>query len=354
MLAPQRVRDSRELLTELGRTAASIVVVDLDPQPRLVLGELERIVAQFPLTRFVALATALESELLLEAMQAGVRRVLAKDKLRADLPAILDRLSATGVAAAATVAPGRQGKLLTVLSASGGCGATTLAVNLAEELALQQKEPSLLIDLDRAYGAVSTYLGIEPPYAMDHVLDYGGTIDPNLISSTAAAHPAGRLHVLASPASTHFSDPAPVKFERLEQMVSAARQAYASVVIDAPRVSIDVAARLVRASTQAFLVLQLTVKDIRTARSMMDALGQRDVPQTGVLPLANRYARRQMIGLDEAAKVLGVSPVLVHNDYAAAIQGLNFGRPLADGSPRSVIRRDLQGLLATVAARTTS
>src|SRR5262245_14491136 len=72
------LRDVRDLAAQLAKSAAPIVLVDLDPQPQLMLPQLERIVARFPTSRFVALASTLESDLLVEAMQTGIRRVVIK------------------------------------------------------------------------------------------------------------------------------------------------------------------------------------------------------------------------------------------------------------------------------------
>ena len=347
VLAGPAVRDLRDLPVQLGRAPTSIVLVDLDPQPQQIMPQLERVVARFPTSRFVALSSTMDSDLLQEAMQSGVRRVVAKQKIASDLAGVLDRLSATDAAN-----PGAHGQMVTVLSASGGCGATTIAVNLADELALEKKQPTLLCDLDCHYGAIAGYLGLHPRYAADHVLNYSGPIDGQLIRSTSTVHD-DRLHVLASPASTNFSAGEPLKFDRLTAALESARHAYTHTVVDAPRLPLDVAASLVAASNCSLLVFQLTVKDLRTARSVLDALIQRGIDTTTIFPVANRFAKRQMIGLDEATKALGGGATItpVRNDYAAAIQGLNYGQTLSQAGPRSNLRRDLQELIAKLRER---
>ena len=345
VLAGPAVRDLRDLTAQLGRAPTPIVLIDLDPQPQQVLPHLERIVARFPATRFVALASAVGNELLLEAMQTGVRRVVAKPTLASDLPGVLDRLTPSGGDEGAA-----SGEVITVLSASGGCGATMLTVNLAEELALKHKQPTLVLDLDNAYGAVSSYLGLSPRYAVDHVLHYTGAIDDSLLRSTATVHNE-RVHVLASPSSIGAPETT-LNYERLEQAVESGRRAYGVTVIDAPRVRHDIAARLASLSAFTLLVLQLTVKDLRTARAMLDALRDRGVETSNVIPIANRYVKRQVISLEEASKALGGSQVLpVRNDYSTAIQGLNFGQLLSECGPRSTLRRDIHDLMTKLEAK---
>jgi pilus assembly protein CpaE len=338
VLGGPTVQDLRDLSAQLGRSPVPIVLIDIDPEPQQILPLLERIVARFPTTRFVALASNVGSDLLQEAMQTGVRRVVGKQTMGAELPGILDRLTATD----ANATP--MGSVLTLLSASGGCGATTIAVNLAEELALKQKQPTLICDFDCAYGAVSSYLGISPHYGADHILHYPGNIDGQLIRSTATMH-NDRIHVLASPCSTNMDAAEPLRFDRLEHAMDSARRAYAITIVDAPRLRMETAAALAAGSAQTLLVLQLTVKDLRSARAMLDSLRGHGVKMDTVIPVANRFAKRQLIGLDEAAKALGgVNLQIIRNDYTPAIQGLNFGQTLSEASPRSTLRKDIQDL----------
>jgi pilus assembly protein CpaE len=345
VVAGPPIRDVRDLAPQLGRAPVPVALIDLDPAPHQVLPQLERIIARFPTTRFVALASSIGNDLLLEAMQSGVRRVVMKQTMNADLPGVLDRLTAPDRAAA-----GPSGEIVTILSASGGCGATTIAVNLAEETAIKQKQPTLLCDLDLAYGAVASYLGLNPRYGADNVLHYAGDIDGQLIRSTATVHNE-RIHVLASPASTNLGGEA-LRFERLEHLLDSARRAYGITIIDAPRLPLETTAALVAGSTTTLLILQLTVKDLRCARATLDALRDRGIDTAPVIPIANRFAKRQLISLEEANKALGgVEVVPIRNDYAPAIHGLNFGQTLSEAGPRSSIRRDVQELLAKLESR---
>jgi pilus assembly protein CpaE len=338
-------RDPRELFARLCAEPAPIALVDLDPQPGHTLVELERIVERFPATRFVALSHSIEGDLLIQAMQAGVRRVLPKLSIPAELSAILNRLSPSE-----TSRLGQSGEVITVLSASGGCGATTVAVNLAAELAAPNpSNPALIIDLDAYHGAVATFFGVTPEYAIDHILEYDRGLDTELIQSTSTVQ-SPQIHVLASPASMRPPRIQPMNYDLLGDCLRLASQAYRYTIVDAPRLSPDVNAALVANSTSVILLFQLTVKDLRVARSILDALDDRAIPRSNVIPVANRFAKRPPISLEEAAKVLGCASIKsLRNDYAAALEGINYGKPLGLASPKSPLRRDLLDLLPAVA-----
>ena len=99
------------------------------------------------------------------------------------------------------------------------------------------------------------------------------------------------------------------------------------------------------------LVFQLLVKDVRLARAMLDWLDVLGLSRSHVVPVANRYGRRPPISLNDAAMVLGggIKIVPIRSDFPAAAEAANFGKTIAQVSPRSYFRRDLQDLLQTLA-----
>ncbi len=338
-------RDLVALMTELEREAVPVVIVDGGPDPMATLEALEPVVNRYAQSRFVVLVGELSGDMYLRAMEVGVRKVLSKENLGRDLPEVIERIAR---GAAQPAAP--MGSMYTVLSAAGGCGATTLALNLAHELQLAKSEPALLVDMDYAYGAVAAYLGLQSQYGVADVLRHTGGVDAHLVRTTAV-HAAERLYALLSPASINLGGAGAVAPDVLEQVFPAFKQGFSFTVVDAPRVSMDVAETLVRASEAAFIVFQPSVKDVRHAKTMLTELASRGAPMDRFRPILNRYRkRRQMISVEDAQKALGDYPMeCLSNDYASVIRGVNYGQPLAEAAPRSTLRRELTRLAAHTA-----
>jgi Flp pilus assembly CpaE family ATPase len=177
-------------------------------------------------------------------------------------------------------------------------------------------------------------------------------IDAQLVSSTPVAY-SENLHVLLSPASVNFSRPAVPVFERVDQMLGACKQAYRNTVVDAPRVTMDVAASLARSSDVTLILFELAVIDIRCARAILAALADRGVPSEDLVPVANRYRKRNpMLSFEDAQKALGgIEIQRISNDFESAMRSVNFGQPLSKVAPRSPLRQDVRGLLQLVEAR---
>jgi pilus assembly protein CpaE len=242
--------------------------------------------------------------------------------------------------------------LVTVMTASGGSGGTTIAINLADELRRASGEAVLVVDMDLDYGAAAAYLGLDAGSGLADALA-AETIDAaSLRASTSVFF--DDLHVLTSPSSVDYSDPPMVRFDRLDALLAACGEAYGHTVVDAPRASRDVAATLARASELTLVVFQLTVMDVRCVRAVLRSLDDRGVPRDRVLPVANRCGQRpHMLTLADAQDALGGLRVAsVGNDFESALRSLNLGRPLAAVAPSSVVRRDLHQLAARVGGLT--
>ncbi len=441
-----------ELPDRLEACSEAAVLVDLCADPVGKLQQLEPIARRFPGAVFICLsATPLESAVLLKAMQSGVRHVLLKGDIAAELQTSLRRFMPEGGAvtrsssaggatrrdASPTVSnrdlrrfsdrggadgvhpadfsPQQPNHCVVVFSAAGGAGGTTIAINLAFESFVESGRKTLVVDLDDQYGAVGTYLGLEGQFSVADLLANGDRLDAELVATTALPYGDG-LDAIISPASA-TGRPQPVtsalssiggipstagrvqsnglsamgaprgaaahlrprrdSMEEPSRIVStlnmlpeACRRAYGFSVIDAPARSRWVSTResppvegraaagqlaLARAADAVVVVFQLNVKDIRTARRMMEHLKAGGVDEGRIVAVANRWCRSgllsgnrdrySMISPEEASTALGgVEVFRLSNDYRSAIQSINFGQPLSQSAPRSALRKDLREL----------
>ncbi len=338
--------DLLELPGKLERIGAAAVLVDIDGRERSMLSTMETMVRRFPNTRFIVLSRAMEAELMLEAMQTGARHFMIKDSIAATLSGVIHRLCPNG-----NGAPERKGKAITILSASGGCGATTIAVNLAHEIQLASKIPSLLVDLDYVYGGVSQYLGVDGQHGALDLMNRAGALDSELIHTAAQKYGGGEtpMRVLISTAGMNLGEHRAVDMGRAIEVIGACKLASAMTIVDAPRMPLDVAAELARMSEITLLVMQLTVKDVRMTRSMLTGLAARGVDAHSIIPVANRYQKRSLVKLDEAERALqGYELRTLSNDYQVVSHSSNFGEPLAKSGARSVLRRELETMAGEI------
>lgn len=344
-------RDLDQLGHRLDTGSHPAALVDLDPNPQVMLQQLEALIRRRPEVKFLVVSNELRSDLMLEAMQIGARHFMLKQSIANELTAALRRICPNGDSEAI-------GRAVTVLSASGGCGATTVAVNLAAELkiAAGQKSgtPALIVDLDHAYGAVGSYLGINAEYGAMDLLGRPGPIDSQLIISTAQEY-SDQIHALLSTSVGRLGDAVHLDAHRLALVADACRKTYSWTVFDAPRLAVPAAAELAKRSSAILVLLQMTVKDLRIARRLLDGLAEHGIARSEVKLIANRYRKRgTMIRIEEARQALGLLEneelSTLANDFVATTEAVNFGKPLCHAAPRSDFRRDIQRLATGIVA----
>lgn len=334
--------DLSQLPRQLACSPAAGVIVDIDPHPEQTLRLLEPIIARFPQSRFILLCQSVRSELVLEAMQIGARHLLNKQQLSKDLEAVMERVLKNPAASSGC------GKVITVFSAGGGCGSTTVAINVANEIQANDCTSTLLVDLDWPYGGLGTYLGVRGVFGIADVLAHPRTPDSSLISTGAIKH-TSKLSVLLSPGSVRFGSASPA-CENLPTALQACRSAYSCTLIDAPHLPLEVAEILAGCSDMSLIVMQPAVKDVSIARNLYNALKSRGGSSAQIGIIINRYHRRRAsISLQECERALGLQPFAVlRNDSKSGMLAATLGQTLSQVAPRSTLRQDIRELARRV------
>ena len=338
--------DLADVVSHLNQKPTSVVVADIDPDPMEMLGLLAPVVAKHPKTCFVALSKQWDESVVLEAMQVGVRHFMRKESVPQELSSVLRRLLPR-------LAPDgeSEGVIITVLSAGGGCGATTIAVNIANELRLDDERSVLLVDMDTSYGAIAAFLNLSGTYGLADVTSQNGPVDVDLVRSSTTPC-AGGLDVLLSPVVIDFANPPVVEYGNIDKILGTFKQAYSHTVIDAPRIKADLAVTLAQASSAALVVMQMTVKDIRVGQQICSMLMSKGTSPQRVIPVVSRYSKKDSsISVAELKQAIGCDEVaLVCNDFPHAIRSIDMGEPLALTAARSPLRKDIQKLAAMLAS----
>jgi pilus assembly protein CpaE len=335
------VRTLPELIRHMNGSPPPVVLVDVDPQPERTLALLDPIISRFSDTRFVVLGASPRPELLIEAMQVGARHFLAKESISTDLVSVLNR-----IVPSSALRKGSNGAIISVLSASGGTGATLLAVNLANELCLGSKAAVLLVDMDPCCGAAASYLGVEPSIGLDTLLADPKRLDGELLKSSAAVY-SDTLHIIASPSAALRSG-VHIPYQNLRTFLDAAKDEFGFTLVDAPRLPLDITSEVGVASHLTLLPFQQTVVGIKHARKLLDSLVGHGVPSDTIVPVISRYRKRGvLVRYEDACRALGRPSLgMIENDWEGAAESTNFGAPLSKHAPRSGLRKSIAAVAA--------
>lgn len=309
----------------------------------------------------LVLAPALEPQDLLDAMQAGVREVLPLpldlEALNAACTRILSRERTRGRQPRPETGAGAggQGRIIALAGCKGGVGTTTLAVNLAAELAAGAAGSGVaLLELHPGLPDAPLLLDLAPDYDLGEALRNLDRLDPAYLSGIMVRHGSG-LAVL--PAAGDPESASLATAEAATRILDFAAQGFGITVADAGNSLDETSLAVLRRADEAYVVATLALPALARLRRTLEAVAALDQGLAGrIRVLFNRHLSSSEISLAEAEEIAGRPAFfLLPNDYEAALSSANLGKPLAVSAPRSRLAqavRRLAGRLGQVVPAT--
>jgi pilus assembly protein CpaE len=284
---------------------------------------------------------------------ALVRALLKLD--RSDvLEAPLVPAELTKAAVAVLARPAEEGsdrpscRCWAVMGSVGGCGATTLAIELAALLAKKAAKPGAvaLVDLNLAYGAAHAYLGGGTNMRLGEASGSPERIDAAILAAFAYRVDAG-FDLFASPRD-------PMAFDRVSsaavlRVLEMACQNYQAVIVDLPRFRHPWSLDVLSGADETLIVSELTVPALLSAQAFANEI-EADAPG-GRKPrlILNRMSNRPFgpaPSRAEAEKALGRKvDGAITSDWEAAACSVNLGGPISQHRPKSKIVKDVGAII---------
>ncbi len=258
----------------------------------------------------------------------------------------VDFQTALDAIAARLARPAAASRLVAVSGVTGGCGATTLALNLAYEMAHSAQRQAILAELSMQMGMLVTYLEFEAKYTIEDLIHYGSQLDV-LIVEQALVKITDRLRVLAGPERPiALTEDLP---DRLRVILNYLRNLADVVVIDVPCSFDEAYVDLLASADEVVLVGERRIPAIRNVQLVLRSLAQKGSPSRCHLVL-NRYDPQiEGFTAEDLQKLLNLPRVLtVANDPVQVNKALNQGRPLRLSCASSRALADIETVTRTV------
>ena len=261
------------------------------------------------------------------------------------------------------------GRLVTVFSAKGGCGKTTLATNLAAALADRGRRQVCLVDLDLAFGDVAIALQLFPAHTIADAVALADSLDASAVASLLTPHSPG-LTTLVAPIEPGTAESIPATL--VAGVLALLKQQFDFVVVDTPPAFDD---HVLAAFDQSDLVALLATLDIPALKNLkltLETLDLLNYPRDRWRLVLNRADSKVGLALSEVEKTLhapiaaqipssrdvpasinrGVPIVLDDPKHPVSVAIKNFAeRNVAAGSPGNdddiptELRSDRRGML---------
>jgi pilus assembly protein CpaE len=322
------VDDSALLGPAVAQFPVDVLMVHLDPNPDGLLPILADVAKSNPDLTIFACSASTEGPLILKAMRLGVKEFFPVPIEDGQLTEAIAKVEVTKIDSATS------GKLVTVMGASGGSGATMIAANLAAELAKLASGGVTLADLDYRFGQVATVLDIAPTYTLADLCGSPEALEPAVIERALTLHETG-MHVLARPQS--FTEADTITGASCMGVVSSLLQMNEYVVTDGPtRFDIGGTSVLSLSDTN-LMVVQLLVPSVRNAMRILETLRSKGHNTENTMLVCNRVGRDAgHLTVQQVSETLGIKVfATLPDDWLTVSSSMNLGEPLAVNAPKS-------------------
>lgn len=239
--------------------------------------------------------------------------------------------------------------IFAVQNLAGGTGATTLAVNLAWELANvdKKKPPSVcLIDLDLQFGSAATYLDLPRREIVLEFLQDAETMDEDAFRQALVAY-GDKLSVFTAPPEIVPLDI--MSATEVHAILDLAQRCFDIVIVEMPRTLVIWSEAILNRADIFFATLELDLRSAQDAMRFIKALRAEDLPLEKVQYVMNRApGGMDLTGkgrIKKLAESLGVEIKILLPDGGKAVQEAgDNGQPLAEAARKNPLRKEIAKL----------
>lgn len=243
----------------------------------------------------------------------------------------------------------RDGVILPVHGLVGGAGATTLAVNLAWELATIEKENGprvCLLDFNFQFGSVSTYLDLPRREAVYEMLSNTAGMDADTFVQSLLTFNE-KLNVLTAPADMLPLDI--VSSDDINRILEIARANFDFVVIDMPGTIAQWTEAVLSHAHVYFALMELDMRSAQNTLRMIRALKAEELPFEKLRFVLNRAPKFTDLSGKSRAKRLAESldialEMQLPDGGYQVTQSNDHGLPLAQTAQKNPLRKEIAKL----------
>lgn len=320
----------------------NLIIVDISQKQQFTLDVIVKLSKNLRNSKIIVLSYDMDSQLVIQSLRAGAREFLLKPLIEKDF---LDSVEKIKDLILGNINDTTKCKVITTFSNKGGIGKTSIATNLAVELASITNERVTLVDLNFLMGDVTTFLDLTPAFDTAYVVNNLERIDETFLLSTLEKYKNTTLYVLADPPDLEQAEV--ITSENITTLINVLRSVFSYVIIDTTSSFDGKTITALDNSDLILLVSILNLPSVRNCQRCFDLFKRLGYQKDKIKLIINRYLENDEIKIEDVEDVLGHNVYYkIPNNYFAIINAVNKGIPVSDVNHQSNIAKSFRELAA--------
>ena len=302
----------------------NVVIVDLNDTSGKVFDIIEKILNSQNKTKFIVTALSYDTDSVIKAMRAGAREFLPKPIIKKDFENTFNKLKEQIYGSDKST----NCKVITLFSNKGGIGKTSIATNLALEIANITKEKVALVDMNFQLGDVATFMDIKPSFDISYVVQNLDGTDDEFLLSTLDRYKDTSLYILADP--PYMEQAKDITPEQISKLFDALRQTFSYVIVDTSNVFYGKTITVLDNTDFIMLVTIVNLPAIRNCQRCLDIFERLGYDRDKTKIVINRYMENDEVKAEDLEEALNQKVYWkIPNNYFTIMSSINKGMPVS-------------------------
>ena len=304
-----------------------IVLVDITDLSKEELNNIKEI--KNYTQKFIITSYDFSTDNIVKALRIGAKDFLPKPILKDDLIRAVERVENYKHSE-------NSAEIISVYSNKGGIGKTTIAVNLASELANVTGEKVALVDLNLQLGDVSTFLNIKPSFDAGYIIRKLVSSNKVSVEKMLEQYKDTNLYILSDPSYIEQSES--ITPMLIEKLFTNLKQAFQYIVVDMSS-NIDAnTLKILDLSDKIMFTMIVNIPSIRNAQRCLNLFKSRNYSKDKVKLIINRYMENDEITVSDIENTLSEKIYRkIPNNYFTIMEAINRGMTIWEINPNSNI-----------------
>lgn len=279
------------------------------------------------------------SNTIIKALRAGAGEFLTRPVIKSEVFRAVEKILAPGEDDYGE----KESRILTLFSGKGGSGKTTIAANLALELAKQTGKKTALIDLNFTLGELSEFLDLAPVFNLSTLLETMDKITSDDVVKMFSKYKDTELYLLSEPMTgENFSS---VTFNRITRFLKLLKEEFSYIIVDIPTVADEKIFKVLQISDYVLFVAAMNLNSLKNSKKCIELLKSKGVSSDKIKLLLNRFVESEEHSVEEIESDLGHSVYKkIPNNYFTVMSAINKKISVSEENMNSNVAESIREL----------